>query len=105
MNSALLLRSARLALACIVREFPVGTAHIVRSRSDELTHRQLHPAFYGCFDWHSAVENHWQLVRIARLYPAVPLVSRINRVLSIHITPPTMRREAEYFSAAGRAGF
>lgn len=105
MNSALLLRSARLALACVMREFPVGTAHIVRSRRDERTHRQLHPAFYGCFDWHSAVENHWQLVRIARLYPDVPLVNRIKRVLSIHIMPSAMRREAAYFSGAGRAGF
>src|SRR5580704_12612545 len=105
MNSALLLRSVRLALACVVREFPVGTAHIVRSQRDVRTHRELHPAFYGCFDWHSAVENHWQLVRIARLYPDIPLVNRINRVLSIHIMPPAMRREAAYFSSALRAGF
>jgi Protein of unknown function (DUF2891) len=105
MNGALLLRSARLALACVVREFPVGTAHIVRSRRDELTYRQLHPAFYGCFDWHSAVENHWQLVRIARLHPDLPLVNRIKRVLSIHIMPSAMRSEAAYFSAPGRAGF
>jgi hypothetical protein len=69
------------------------------------THRQLHPAFYGCFDWHSAVENHWQLVRVARIYPHLPLVNRIQRVLSIHIMPSSMRREAEYFSAPGRAGF
>lgn len=105
MNSALLLRSVRLALACVVREFPVGTAHIVRSRRDVRTHRQLHPAFYGCFDWHSAVENHWQLARIARLYPDLPLVDRIRRVLSIHIMPSAMHREAAYFSAPGRAGF
>jgi hypothetical protein len=105
MNSALLLRSVRLALACVVREFPVGTAHIVRSQRDVRTHRELHPAFYGCFDWHSAVENHWQLVRIARLYPDFPLVDRIKRVLSIHIIPSAMRREAAYFSAKGRAGF
>ncbi|HEY7980862.1 MAG TPA: DUF2891 domain-containing protein [Candidatus Eremiobacteraceae bacterium] len=105
MNAALLLRSARLALACIVREFPVGTAHIVRSRRDERTHRELHPAFYGCFDWHSAVENHWQLVRIARLYPDVPLVNRIRRVLSIHLMPAATGREAVYLTSPGRAGF
>jgi hypothetical protein len=105
MNSALLLRSARLALACVVREFPVGTAHIVRSQRDVLTHRKLHPAFYGCFDWHSAVENHWQLVRIARLFPNLRLVNRIKRVLSIHIMPSAIRREAAYFSVSERAGF
>jgi hypothetical protein len=105
MNGALLLRSVRLALACVVREFPVGTAHIVRSRRDVRTHRQLHPSFFGCFDWHSAVENHWQLARIARLYPDLRLVNRIKRVLSIHITPSAMRCEAAYISGKGRAGF
>jgi hypothetical protein len=105
MNAALLLRSARLALACVVREFPVGTAHIVRSQRDVRTHRALHPAFYGCFDWHSAVENHWQLARIARLHPDIPLVNRIRRVLSIHLIPASMRREAAYLTSPGRAGF
>jgi hypothetical protein len=94
-----------MALACIVREFPVGTTHIVRSRNDARAHRLLHPAFYGCFDWHSAVENHWQLARIARLYPDLPIVKRIADVLSIHLTASNLRREAEYFSAKARSGF
>src|ERR1022692_2560140 len=104
-KDATILRSARLALACVVRDYPVGSAHIVKSRRDAHAHRDLHPAFYGCFDWHSAVENHWVLVRIARLYPLIPLVKRIERVLSIHIQPSRMRREAEYFSVAERASF
>lgn len=104
-NHAQILRCARLALACIVRDYPVGPAHIVTSRRDVRAHRDLHPAFYGCFDWHSAVENHWVLVRIARLYPDIPLVKRIERVLSIHIRPSTMQREATYFSASERASF
>jgi hypothetical protein len=88
-----------------VREYPIGSAHVVTSRVDARAHRELHPAFYGCFDWHSAVENHWLLVRVARLYPEVPLVKRIERVLSINIEASTMRREAAYFAAEGRAGF
>src|ERR1700730_18438886 len=85
MKRAMILRSARLALACVVREFPVGTARIVRSRRDARTHRLLHPAFYGCID--------------------VSLVNRIVRILSIHITPPNIRHEAPYFSRRGRSGF
>jgi hypothetical protein len=105
MNTAIVLRSAMLALACIVREYPTGTAHIVRSRNDVRAHRVLHPAFYGCFDWHSAVENHWQLVRIARLYPQLPIVNRITGVLSNHLTTSNLRREADYFSEKSWSGF
>jgi len=94
-----------MALACVIREYPAGTAHIVRSRNDARSHRRLHPAFYGCFDWHSAVENHWQLVRIARLYPELSIVNRITDVLSIHLTTSNLRREAGYFSAKARSGF
>jgi hypothetical protein len=105
MNDTAILRSLRLALACVVREYPAGSAHVVTSRGDARTHRQLHPAFYGCFDWHSAVENHWLLVRVARLYPEVPLVKRVERVLSINIQAATMRRESAYFAVRQRAGF
>lgn len=105
MNAALILRSVRLALGCVVRDIPIGTAHIMRARGDKRTHRQLHPAFYGCFDWHSAVENHWVLARVARLYPQLRLVKRIERVLSIHIVPSFMRREAAYIESEGNAGF
>ena len=94
-----------MALACVVREFPAGTAQIVSSRNDERTLRRLHPAFYGCFDWHSAVENHWQLVRIARLYPQLAIVNRITDVLSVNLTAPNLRREAEYFAVKARSGF
>jgi len=104
-NNATILRSARLALACVVRDYPVGSAHIVTTPRDARTHRVLHPAFYGCFDWHSAVENHWLLVRIARRYPHIPLVKRIERVLSIHLQQSKMRREAAYFSVGERASF
>lgn len=105
MKPTMILRSVRLALACVVREYPAGSAHIVTSRHDARTHRELHPAFYGCFDWHSAVENHWLLARIARLYPQIPLVKRIERVLSINIQPSKLRCEAAYFTIAKRAGF
>src|SRR5450755_534371 len=57
-NVAMVLRSARMALACVVREYPVAVAHVLRSSRDLLTQRDLHPAFYGCFDWHSAVHNY-----------------------------------------------
>lgn len=29
----------------------------------------IYPAFYGCYDWHSSVHSHWQLVRAIRTHP------------------------------------
>ena len=49
--------------------------------------RELHPAFYGCYDWHSAVEMHWALVRLLRVAPVgAPGRARARAVLDEHLT-------------------
>src|SRR6187549_673867 len=56
---------ASLPLKCIEQQFPNKTSHTSNSNSDHiLLPRQLHPAFYGCFDWHSCVHGHWMLVKL-----------------------------------------
>ena len=64
---ALLLRLGRRTLGLIEREYPNGirlTLH--RPPADPVTPRGLYPAFYGCYDWHSSVHSHWQIVRVLR---------------------------------------
>ena len=61
---------ADLALAGITREYPNKPGHVLGSDDDLVPPRTLHPAFHGCFDWHSAVHGHWMLVRLLRLHPA-----------------------------------
>jgi hypothetical protein len=53
----------------------------MQSDQDQGTPRSLHPAFYGCYDWHSAVHGHWLLARFARLHPDHPLAAQARRVL------------------------
>ena len=65
-------RYAKLALAGVQREYPNQIAHVMTSDADAGTPRSLHPAFYGCFDWHSAVHGHWLLVRLLRSHPDAP---------------------------------
>src|SRR5262245_47516995 len=61
---------ASLPLKCIEQQFPNKTNHTSNSDSDHvLVPRQLHPAFYGCFDWHSCVHGHWMLVKLLKLFP------------------------------------
>lgn len=57
-------RFSKLALDCVHREYPNKIGHTMSSDADAQTPKQLHPAFYGCFDWHSSVHGHWLLVRL-----------------------------------------
>ncbi|NIR46761.1 MAG: DUF2891 family protein, partial [Gemmatimonadetes bacterium] len=65
-------RFGRLALECVHREYPNKIAHVLSSDDDVRPPRELTPAFYGCYDWHSAVHGHWLLARLARSFPESP---------------------------------
>jgi len=96
---------ARLGLANVRREYPHLLQHMINGPEDILEVRALHPAFYGSYDWHSCVHQHWMLVRLALLFPALPERPEIDRVLRAHLTRENMEREAEYFRAPGRQFF
>jgi hypothetical protein len=99
-------RFANLALACIHREYPNKTGHhILTSDQDARPPRELTPAFYGCFDWHSAVHAHWMLARLARLFPEVPFAGPARRALTQSLTIENLKREAEYMQSDVRASF
>ena len=53
----------------------------------------LHPAFYGCYDWHSAVHSHWQIVRALRLFPAAPFQTDAIALLEQHFTKENIAGE------------
>src|SRR5438105_10867012 len=94
---------ARVALANIVREYPRHIQHLTTSAEEELRERVLHPAFYGSYDWHSAVHMHWLLMRVLRLYPTSRDAARIADALDRHLRVQTLEQELAYFrGAAGR---
>jgi N-acetyl-anhydromuramyl-L-alanine amidase AmpD len=72
-------RFARLALDCIHKEYPNKIAHSLSSDADVKPPRELTPAFYGCYDWHSSVHGHWLLVRTIRLFPNAPIAADPRR--------------------------
>src|SRR5262249_52556006 len=88
---------AALALKGIQKEFPNKPGHVWNNATDAKPPRELHPAFYGCFDWHSSVHGHWMLVRILRLFPDLPESKRIRAVLAEHLTAKNLKAEADYF--------
>lgn len=86
----------RISLDCLHREYPNYVQHLWREESDFATPKQMHPAFYGCFDWHSAVHNHWSLVRVLRLFPETSLRSEIETALNHSLTPSNIVGEIAY---------
>ena len=98
-------RFARLALDCIHREFPNKIAHVMQSPDDVARPRELTPAFFGCFDWHSSVHGHWLLTRILATAPDSGLHDEIREKLAISFTEENMAAELAYYTAEGRASF
>jgi hypothetical protein len=98
-------RFAALALACVQQEYPNKIAHVLNSADDVGTPRELTPAFYGCYDWHSAVHAHWLLVRLVRTFPDAPFARDALAALMTNITPPHIAGEVAYLQAPGRETF
>jgi len=96
---------AGLALAGIGREWPHAYQHLAQRPADVRSPRELHPAFFGCFDWHSSVHGHWALARLLRLYPALPSAARIRAALEESLTKVHVDGELAYFRALGRGSF
>ena len=98
-------RFAQLALDCVHREYPNKIAHVMASDSDAKPPRELTPAFYGCYDWHSSVHAHWLLARLARLFPRSPLAQPARAALARSLTPANIAAEVAYLRGPGRASF
>lgn len=80
------------------REYPNLPGLLLTGPVDPCRPRALHPAFYGCFDWHSAVHTHWTLARLCRLFPDAPGTDQARAVLADHLTEANLAVEAEYLA-------
>lgn len=98
-------RFARLALAGLDREYPNKPADVLTSAQDVRVSREVHPAFYGSFDWHSSVHGHWLLVRLLRLHPGMPCASEVRASLNSHLTREALAAEAAYFEKKDNRSF
>ncbi|MFJ9453395.1 DUF2891 domain-containing protein [Herbaspirillum sp. NPDC101397] len=92
-------------LTYLRQEYPNHIMHVLHSADDVLSPRAMHPVFYGCYDWHSAVHGYWLLLRCAKLYPTLPTQDKITAIFDEHFTPELMAQETAYFQVGGRASF
>jgi hypothetical protein len=105
LNAAAAARFARLALDCVHREYPNKIAHVLSGDADVKPPRELTPAFYGCYDWHSSVHGHWLLVRLARKFPDAPFAAPALAAIGESLTPAKIAAEVAYMSGPGRVSF
>ena len=93
------------ALSGLSRQYPNQPSHVLRGPQSLHSPQELHPAFYGCFDWHSAVHGHWMLVRLTRLFPGCSSEPRIRHQLRTHLTSDNIAIETAYFTPPERRSF
>jgi Protein of unknown function (DUF2891) len=98
-------RFARLALKCVTKEYPNKPEHVLNEGRDVQSPKALHPAFYGCYDWHSSVHGHWMLVRLLRLFPTLPESQDIRRALNSNLTAENIEAEVRYLKQPNRQSF
>jgi hypothetical protein len=91
-------RLAQLPIACIHTPLPYKAGHTI-SKAEDLDMPQVHhPAFYGCFDWHSAVHGHWSLVYLLKTFPELNDRADIIGMLDQNLTKENIEKELAYFS-------
>lgn len=105
LDEALAQEFAAIALAGVEREYPNHVTHFLNGGEDVRPPRALHPAFYGCLDWHSAVHSHWLLARLAQRFPHSGFAAEAEQVLHRHLSAGAVAGERAYFEAPGREGF
>jgi Protein of unknown function (DUF2891) len=87
---------ARLAVENVGREYPNAPHHTLTGPDDLRPPRDLHPAFFGSYDWHSCVHQHWLIVRLLRLERAGPWTDASRAALDTTLTPANLEVEAAY---------
>lgn len=98
-------RLASAALGHVSREFPNKLDHVMAGPHDVRSPRELHPVFYGSFDWHSCVHGWWTLMTLLRLHPEMPEADRILTAAEATFTETNVAAELAYLQRPESRGF
>jgi hypothetical protein len=96
---------AQVALSHLTQEYPNKLEHVMNKRSDVKTPRELHPVFFGSFDWHSCVHGYWLLATLLRLFPEMREAEKIEALFDAQLTSAKVKVELRYLGQPLRATF
>jgi Protein of unknown function (DUF2891) len=96
---------ARIALGHVRQEYPHKLDHVLLDDADLKPPRELHPIFFGSFDWHSCVHGWWLMLRLRRLFPELPVAREVAKLADEMLAPDKVAGELAYLDRAYSGGF
>ena len=96
---------AAVALSHLTREYPNKLDHVMASDADARSPRDLHPIFFGSFDWHSCVHGYWLLARTSRAFPQAPASATVEALFARQFLPEKVAHELAYLKTPTSRGF
>ncbi|MFT3678806.1 MAG: DUF2891 family protein [Ferruginibacter sp.] len=90
---------ANLSLDCTKKPYPHYYMEQLQKAEDLKPPEKLWPSFYGCYDWHSGVHNHWALVKLLKTYPDIPEAKAIQDKLELSFNAANILQEVEYLKS------
>ncbi|MBX3144121.1 MAG: DUF2891 domain-containing protein [Trueperaceae bacterium] len=97
LTEGLAVRFSEVALGHVRREYPHVLVHVVEEGLPSTTPSELHPIFYGSFDWHSCVHGYWLLARALRRYPDLATATAVEELFDEQLTHAKVEVERAYF--------
>lgn len=89
---------ATLPIKCLQQEYPNKLGQLLADSTEIKSPKVLHPAFYGCFDWHSSVHGHWSLVYLLKKFPNLDNKQEIIKKLQVNLSKENIQAEINYLS-------
>ncbi len=96
---------ASLPVKCLQQEYPNKLNQLLLNETELLSPKVLHPAFYGCFDWHSSVHGHWSLVYLLSNFKDIKDAALIIEKLEINLSKENIDKEIAYFEKTHEKSF
>ncbi|MGB7784459.1 MAG: DUF2891 domain-containing protein [Salinimicrobium sp.] len=96
---------AQLPLDCINVQYPNKLNQTLTGKEELGEPKELHPAFYGCYDWHSSVHGHWALVSLLKQFPDLKKAEEIREKLKQSLSEENIKGEVDYFKNKEETSF
>jgi hypothetical protein len=96
---------ASLPIKCLQQEYPNKLGQMLIDSTEIKSPKELHPTFYGCFDWHSSVHGHWSLVYLLKKFPNLEKREEIIKKLKINLSKQNIQSEIDYLNKKHEKSF
>lgn len=96
---------ASVALGHVTREYPNKLDHVMAGPGDVRSPGDLHPVFFGSYDWHSCVHGYWTLATLYRHKLDAPVSARSRTVFTQYLTQNGIAGERAYLTTPASRAF